>query len=76
MSEAELHLLRARLDGIFATRPPVANCAAACPPGWVWGEADGEVRLHPDEAVVGALRTVFARFGEGSVAVRPSTRLI
>jgi len=30
----------------------------------VWGEADGEVRLHPDEAVVGALRTVFARFSE------------
>ena len=31
MSEAELHILRARLDGAFVTRLRVVNCAAACP---------------------------------------------
>jgi Recombinase len=30
----------------------------------IWGEADGEVLLHPDEAVSGALRAVFGRFTE------------
>jgi len=36
--------------------------------GFVWGEEDGEVRFHPDEAVCGAIRTVFTRFAElGSV---------
>ena len=34
------------------------------PVGLVWGEQDGEVLFHPDEAVTGAIRTVFERFGE------------
>jgi len=29
------------------------------PVGMVWGERDGEVLFHPDEAVTGAIRTVF-----------------
>jgi hypothetical protein len=38
------------------------------PVGFVWGEKDGEVRFHPDEAVCTAIRTVFAKFNElGSV---------
>jgi hypothetical protein len=32
--------------------------------GFVWGEEDGEVRFQPDEAVVGAIRTVFSKFTE------------
>src|SRR5258707_12497018 len=37
------------------------------PVGFVWGEEDGEVRLHPDAAVTSAIRTIFARFaGLGS----------
>ncbi|HEY7799500.1 MAG TPA: recombinase family protein, partial [Hyphomonadaceae bacterium] len=40
------------------------------PTGLVWGEADGEVRLHPDEAVVSALRAVFERFTEFGSARR------
>jgi NADPH-dependent ferric siderophore reductase len=36
----------------------------------VWGEADGEVLLHPDEAVVTAIRTIFARFAETGSARR------
>ena len=30
----------------------------------MWGEDDGEIRFHPDEAVTGAIRTIFARFSE------------
>jgi hypothetical protein len=32
--------------------------------GFVWGEEDGEVRFHPDEAVTSSIRTVFERFAE------------
>ncbi|MGW2939988.1 recombinase family protein [Streptomyces sp. NPDC001156] len=34
------------------------------PVGMVWGEADGEILFHPDEAVAGVIRTVFERFAE------------
>jgi hypothetical protein len=38
------------------------------PVGLVWGEADGEVCFHPDEAVTGVLRAVFEQFAvHGSV---------
>jgi hypothetical protein len=38
------------------------------PVGFVWGDDDGEIRLHPDEAVTSAIRAVFTRFAElGSV---------
>jgi hypothetical protein len=36
----------------------------------VWGEADGEVLRHPDEAVVTAIHTLFARFAETGSARR------
>jgi len=36
----------------------------------VWGEQDGEVLFHPDEAVTGAIRTVFERFAEFGSARR------
>jgi DNA invertase Pin-like site-specific DNA recombinase len=64
MSEAELHILRARLDGGIRNKAARGGLRRGLPTGLVWGEADGEVRLHPDEAVVGALRTVFSRFSE------------
>jgi len=38
--------------------------------GLVWGEQDGEVLFHPDEAVTGAIRTVFERFAEFGSARR------
>ncbi|WP_321899912.1 recombinase family protein [Paraburkholderia heleia] len=64
MSEAELYILRARLDGGIRNKAARGELRRGLPTGLVWGEADGEVRLHPDEAVVGAIRTVFARFSE------------
>jgi len=68
MSEAELHILRARLDGGIRNKAARGELRRGLPVGFVWGEADGEVRFHPDAAVTGAIRTVFERFAElGSV---------
>src|ERR1700674_5164956 len=64
MSEAELHVLRARLNGGIRNKAARGELRRGLPVGLIWGEADGEVLLHPDEAVSGALRTVFERFAE------------
>jgi len=70
MSEAELHILRARLEGGIRNKAARGELRRGLPVGFVWGEADGEVLLHPDEAVVHAIRTVFRRFGEMGSARR------
>ena len=68
MSEAELHILRARLLGGIRNKAARGELRRGLPVGFVWGEEDGEVRFHPDEAVTAVIRTVFARFTElGSV---------
>jgi len=68
MSEAELHILRARLDGGIRNKAARGELRRGLPVGFVWGEEDGEVRFHPDEAVVSSVRTVFSKFTElGSV---------
>src|SRR5467141_1027237 len=68
MSEAELHVLRARLDGGIRNKAARGELRRGLPVGFVWGEEDGEVRFHPDEAVVSSIRTVFSKFTElGSV---------
>src|ERR1700752_2305234 len=68
MSEAELHILRARLLGGIRNKAARGELRRGLPVGFVWGEEDGEVRLHPDAAVTSAIRAIFARFAElGSV---------
>jgi DNA invertase Pin-like site-specific DNA recombinase len=68
MSEAELHVLRARLNGGIRNKAARGELRRGLPVGFIWGEEDGEVLFHPDEAVCTAIRTVFARFSElGSV---------
>src|SRR5712692_10415230 len=68
MSEAELHILRARLDGGIRNKAARGALRRGLPVGLVWGEHEGEIRFHPDEAVTSALRAVFERFAEvGSV---------
>ena len=68
MAEAELHVLRARLEGGIRNKAARGELRRGLPVGFVWGEADGEVRFHPDESVVHTLRTVFSKFTElGSV---------
>jgi DNA invertase Pin-like site-specific DNA recombinase len=70
MSEAELHVLRARLNGGIRNKAARGELRRGLPVGFVWGEADGEVRFHPDEAVVTAIRAVFERFAETGSARR------
>jgi DNA invertase Pin-like site-specific DNA recombinase len=70
MSEAELHILRARLLGGIRNKAARGELRRGLPVGFVWGGEDGEVRFHPDEAVCSAIRTVFARFAEFGSARR------
>ena len=68
MAEAELHVLRARLNGGIRNKAARGELRRGLPIGFVWGDADGEVRFHPDQAVQGAIHTVFQKFAEtGSI---------
>src|SRR5690349_5174063 len=68
MSENELHVLRARLEGGIKNKAARGELRRGLPVGLVWGEGDGEIRLHPDEAVTGVLRATFEQFAvSGSV---------
>jgi DNA invertase Pin-like site-specific DNA recombinase len=62
MSEAELHILRARLDGGIRHKAARGELRRGLPAGLVWGEGDGEICLHPDEAVTGVITAIFDRF--------------
>ena len=64
MSEAELHVLRARLEGGIRNKAARGELRRGLPVGLVWGEDDGEVLLHPDEAVRGVIGAIFERFAE------------
>jgi DNA invertase Pin-like site-specific DNA recombinase len=68
MSEAELHVLHARLEGGIRNKAARGELRRGLPVGLVWGDEDGEIGLHPDESVQGVIRAVFDRFAEvGSV---------
>jgi DNA invertase Pin-like site-specific DNA recombinase len=62
MSEAELHVLRARMLGGLRNKAARGELRVALPVGLVWGEEPGHILLHPDEAVRGAITTVFEQF--------------
>ena len=47
MSEAELHILRARLYGGIRNKAARGELRRGLPVGFVWGEEDGEVRFNP-----------------------------
>jgi DNA invertase Pin-like site-specific DNA recombinase/uncharacterized protein YndB with AHSA1/START domain len=64
MSEAELHTLRERLNGGIRNKAARGELRRALPVGLVWGEQEGEIRFHPDEAVAGVIRTILAKFTE------------
>ena len=64
ISEAELHMIRQRLDGGIRNKAKRGELRRGLPVGLVWGEGDGEVLLDPDEAVQGAIQTIFDRFAE------------
>ena len=62
MSEAELHVLRARLEGGIKNKAARGELRRGLPAGLIWGETEGEIRFHPDEAVTGVIAAVFGQF--------------
>lgn len=70
MSEAELHVLRARLEGGIRNKAARGELRRGLPVGLVWGDAEGEIRFHPDESVTSAIQAVFERFAEMGSARR------
>ena len=62
MSEAELHVLRARLEGGIKNKAARGELRRGLPVGLVWGEADGEICFHPDEGFTGVIAAVFGQF--------------
>lgn len=68
MAEAELHVIRARLEGGIRNKAARGELRRGLPVGFIWGDQDGEVLIHPDQAVTGAIHTVFEKFAQmGSV---------
>jgi len=60
MSEAELHWLRLRLTGARRNKARRGALRLTAPIGYVWGE--GGFEKDPDEAVRGAIQSIFDRF--------------
>src|SRR5215470_2554252 len=68
MAEAELHVLRARLEGGIKNKASRGELRRGLPVGLVWGEAGGQIQFHPDEAVTGVITATFEQFAvHGSV---------
>ena len=62
MAEAELHVLRARLEGGIKNKAARGELRRGLPVGLIWGEAGGQICFHPDEAVTGVITAVFGQF--------------
>ena len=62
MAESELHVLRARLEGGIKNKAARGELRRGLPAGLIWGEGDGEICFHPDEAVTGVIAAVFEQF--------------
>jgi DNA invertase Pin-like site-specific DNA recombinase len=72
MSEAELHILRARLQGGILNKASRGELEMALPVGLLYA-SDGSVTLDPDQQVQTALRALFETFrrtGSASMTVR------
>ena len=61
MSEAELHVLRARLRGGSLHKAGKGELRLPLPAGYEYDET-GRMRITPDEAVADAIATVFSYF--------------
>lgn len=61
LSEAELHLMRARLQGARWSLARRGELRRRIPPGYLWDER-GRVMQDPDERVRTAIHTFFRRF--------------
>ncbi len=63
-AEAELHVLRLRLNGAIRNKAKRGELRRGLPVGLIWGEGEGQAVFPPDQAVTGAIRTVFEKFAE------------
>jgi hypothetical protein len=59
MSEAELHILRARLNGGIRNKAARGELRRGLPGGFVWGEADGEAQEGFERFPIGVLSGKF-----------------
>ncbi|MGH2909018.1 MAG: recombinase family protein, partial [Solirubrobacteraceae bacterium] len=75
MSEAELHVLRARLRGGSLHKAGKGELRLPLPAGYEYDQ-QGTVRVTPDEAVADAIATVFAYFEELQSARQVMLRLL
>jgi DNA invertase Pin-like site-specific DNA recombinase len=75
MSEAELHVLRARLRGGSLHKAGKGELRLPLPAGFVYDES-GRVRVTPDEAVADAIATVFLYFDQLQSARQVMLRLL
>ena len=67
MSEAELHVLNARLQGGIRNKARRGELELALPIGLVY-DAEGVVALEPDRQIQGSVRLLFETFREGGSA--------
>jgi DNA invertase Pin-like site-specific DNA recombinase len=67
MSQAELHLLRARLQGGRLNKAKKGELYSQPPAGYTYDE-QGRIVFDPDEEVCGAVRLVFALFRQTGTA--------
>lgn len=67
MSEAELHLLKVRLDGAKRAATSRGDLRLRLPIGYLY-DPDGEVVLDPDAEVAAAIKDVFASFAASGSA--------
>lgn len=73
MSEAELHVLRARLRGGILSKAGRGELKSPLPVGFVYTGPDDQVSLDPDQQVQGAIRLFFESFrrtGSATATVR------
>jgi len=75
MSEAELHVLRARLRGGSLHKASKGELRLPLPAGLEYDEA-GRVRITPDEAIADAIQTVFSYFDQLQSARQVMLRLL
>lgn len=75
MSEAELHVIRQRLQGGLLHKAAKGELRQGLPVGFDYDE-DGRVRISPDEAVRGQIAEVFRLFEELGTARQVLLRLI
>ncbi len=68
MSEAELHILKARLQGGIRNKAKRGELEVPLPVGFVY-RADKVVVFDPDQSIQSTIRCVFERFGESGSAM-------